>query len=106
MAAGVRLRVLWGTPEDPQEFDRHYREVHVPLARQLPGLRAYTLSRTTGEIAERDGSYLIAELDFDDRAALNAAIGSPAGEAATADGVLLSAGASVQSMVYELESVL
>ena len=26
-----RLTVLYGHPKDPREFDRYYREVHIPL---------------------------------------------------------------------------
>ncbi len=29
----VRFLVLYDTPPDPEEFDRHYREVHIPLTR-------------------------------------------------------------------------
>ena len=29
MTASARFIVLWSTPEDPPEFDRHYREVHI-----------------------------------------------------------------------------
>jgi uncharacterized protein (TIGR02118 family) len=105
MATGVRLRVMWGTPNDPATFDRHYRDVHIPLARQLPGLRAYTLSRAAGDGDEQNSCYLIAELDFDDVTALNPALGSPEGEAAAADGAVLSAGASVQSAIYQQETV-
>jgi hypothetical protein len=44
-------------------------------------------------------------LDFDDVTALNAALGSPEGEAAAADGAVRSAGASVHSAIYQLETV-
>ena len=37
----VRFLALYETPTEPEAFDRHYREVHIPLARQLPGLRRY-----------------------------------------------------------------
>ena len=30
MTATARFIVLWGTPNDPAAFDRHYRQVHVP----------------------------------------------------------------------------
>jgi hypothetical protein len=26
----ARLLVLWGTPENPEFFEQHYWEVHVP----------------------------------------------------------------------------
>ena len=32
----VRFLVLYDTPADPEAFDRHYREIHIPLAKQLP----------------------------------------------------------------------
>ena len=35
----VRFLVLYDTPEDPAVFDKHYSEVHIPLAKQLPGLQ-------------------------------------------------------------------
>jgi uncharacterized protein (TIGR02118 family) len=41
----ARLLVLWGTPEDPDFFERHYREVHVPLVKKLPGVRRYQYGR-------------------------------------------------------------
>ena len=102
----ARLRVLWSAPLNPAEFDRHYREVHIPLALKLPGLRRYTLSRASPPTEDTGKPYLVAELDFDDLAALNAAISSPAGEAAAADGAHLSANATVESAIYVLEDVL
>jgi uncharacterized protein (TIGR02118 family) len=49
---------------DPEAFGRHYREVHIPLARQLPALRRYTVG---GQAAAIRGAayYLIAELEWD-----------------------------------------
>ena len=41
----VKFIVLWNTPDDPVAFERHYRDVHIPLARQLSGLRRYTIGR-------------------------------------------------------------
>jgi uncharacterized protein (TIGR02118 family) len=41
----VRFLVLYDQPEDPEAFDRHYREVHIPLAKKLPGLRRYAPCR-------------------------------------------------------------
>jgi hypothetical protein len=29
----VRFLVLYDTPEDPAVFDKHYSEVHIPLAK-------------------------------------------------------------------------
>lgn len=105
METSARFLVLWGTPQDPTEFDRHYRDVHIPLAKKLPGLRSYTLSRNATPIRGSDPYYLVAELDFDDIASLKKAFQSPEGQATAADVAILAAGASVHSMVYELEDV-
>jgi len=48
----VRFLVVYETPADPAGFNRHYQEVHVPLAKQLPGLRRCTLSRACTPVRE------------------------------------------------------
>jgi uncharacterized protein (TIGR02118 family) len=100
----VRFLVLYDTPRDSEAFDRHYREVHIPLARKLPGLRRYTISHNTTPIRGSESYYMIAELDWDDMAALQRAFQSPEGKA-TAEDVPKFAGDGVHSMVYELEDV-
>lgn len=101
----VRFLALYTTPSDPAAFDRHYRDVHVPLAKQLPGLRRYTLSRDITPIRGSDTYYLVAELDYDDMDALRAAFASPAGQAAADDVPSLTAYATTSSMVFELEEL-
>jgi uncharacterized protein (TIGR02118 family) len=103
MATGARFVVLWGTPEDQDRFDRHYRDVHIPLAKQLPGLRRYTVSRNATTMRGGAPYYVIAELDFDDMVALRNAFSSPQGQATAADVASLAEGTAVHSMVYELE---
>jgi uncharacterized protein (TIGR02118 family) len=107
MTTTARFLVLWGTPDDPDRFERHYREVHVPLVKKLPGLRRYTFSRNTVPVRGGDPYYRIGELDFDDITALRQAFASPEGRAAASDVDILSstAGASVRSMIYELEDL-
>lgn len=82
----ARLLALYGHPTDPAAFDQYYAATHIPLAKQLPGLRSYTISR--GGVGGPDGKapyYLVAELNFDSVAAIQAALGSPAGAAAAGD---------------------
>jgi len=101
----VRFLALYTTPSDPAAFDRHYREVHVPLAKQLPGLRRYTLSRDIAPIRGEQTYYLVAELDYDDMDALRVAFSSPQGQAAAADVAELLTYATTASMTYELEEL-
>jgi uncharacterized protein (TIGR02118 family) len=100
----VRLLVLYEQPRDEAEFDRHYREVHIPLAKALPGLRRYTVGRGPRPVRGGRPCYLVGELDWDDMAALEHAFTSPEGRATAADMVNLSAG-GVRSMVYAVEDV-
>lgn len=43
----VRFLVLYPEPDDVVAFDHHYFDIHVPLAKKLPGLRNYTVSNGT-----------------------------------------------------------
>ncbi|KRC66135.1 hypothetical protein ASE12_16055 [Aeromicrobium sp. Root236] len=70
-----RITIQYGAPADPEAFERHYTEVHVPLASTLPGLRRYVRSHPRG--MGGDAPYLVAELWFDDADALKAALKSP-----------------------------
>ena len=100
----VRFIVLYNTPEDPAAFERHYRDVHIPLTRKLPGLRRYTLGRHATAI-RGDPYYLIAELEWDDMDVLQKAFQSPEGRATAQDVSNLASSAGVRSMVYEVEEV-
>jgi len=106
MTTMARFLVLWGTPEDPDYFERHYREIHVPLVKKLPGVRRYTFSRNTRRVRGVP-YYRVAELDFDDVTALQQAFASPEGRAAASDvnALASTAGAQVRSMIYELEDL-
>lgn len=82
----ARMVVIYKQPKDPAAFDRHYFDVHIPLAKHLPGLRKYEVSR--GSIAALAGGkdcYLIGILHFDSMAAIKGAFASPEGQACAAD---------------------
>jgi uncharacterized protein (TIGR02118 family) len=82
----VKFVVLYGQPEDPAAFDEHYANKHIPLVEKIPGLRRFEAGKVLGT---PDGSappfYHLAELWFDDGAALESSFGSPEGRAAGAD---------------------
>jgi uncharacterized protein (TIGR02118 family) len=80
------LLVLYGQPTDPSAFDSYYTSTHVPLARKIPGLQAYTISRgELGSPAGKPETYLVAHLDFASLEDFQKAVASPEGSAATAD---------------------
>jgi uncharacterized protein (TIGR02118 family) len=82
----AQVVVMYKTPKDTAAFDQHYAEIHIPLARKIPGLRKYEVSKgPVATPAGPSGFYLIATLHFDDLAAVKAGFGSPEGKAAGAD---------------------
>jgi uncharacterized protein (TIGR02118 family) len=82
----AKMTVIYATPKDPGAFDRHYYETHIPLAKKLPGLRKYEVSRgPVATISGPPGCYLIGTLHFDDLAAIQRAFASPEGQACAAD---------------------
>ena len=97
----VRMLVLYNHPEDPAAFDKHYNEIHIPLAKQMPGLVKYTISRNLAANAQY---YLIAELDWEDLASAQAAMRSPEGKAATGD-VANFATTGVSTLLFEVAEV-
>ncbi|WP_263374709.1 EthD family reductase [Granulicella aggregans] len=82
----AKVVVTYGTPSDVEAFDRHYKEVHIPLALKLPGLKKFETSE--GPVVTPAGPslvHLVAILHFDDMASLQAGLSSPEGQAAAAD---------------------
>jgi uncharacterized protein (TIGR02118 family) len=66
-----------GGAEALATFEARYRDEHMPLVLQTPGLRATRAWRVTEALAgERRTLALAAALDFDDRAAMDAAMRS------------------------------
>ena len=80
-----RLTVLYGQPTDPAAFDLHYKEVHVPLARKIPGLTAFTAGHCAALDQSEPAYYWVAMLDFADEADFRAGITSPEMGKAVAD---------------------
>jgi uncharacterized protein (TIGR02118 family) len=82
----AQVVVNYKTPKDPAAFDKYYAETHIPLARKMPGLRNYQISKgPVATPAGPSGIHLIAILTFDSLAAIGAAFGSAEGKATAAD---------------------
>jgi uncharacterized protein (TIGR02118 family) len=74
--------IQYALPADPAAFEQRYAEEHVALVHRIPGLRRFLLTHPRGlGAADAAGAgpvpYLVAELWFDDAAALKAAMTSP-----------------------------
>jgi len=77
-----------------EQFMKHWVEIHAPLAHKVPGLRRYVQNHIVGQRRRADIEETavdvdgIAELWFDDQAALEAASRTPEMKALHADGAL------------------
>lgn len=99
----ARFVVMYDKPSDIEAFERHYREVHIPLAKQLPGLRRYTISHDAMPVIG-EPCYLVAMLDWDDMESLGAALGSEAGDRTAEDPITnLSRYTTIRGMIVQLE---
>ena len=81
----VKLVALFTKPSDPENFDRHYTETHIPLVKKWPGLRNVETGKITGATGGEAPYYQIAEMYFENMDALKTALRSPEGRAAGAD---------------------
>ena len=82
----AHLVVMYKTPTDTAAFDKHYSDKHIALAKKIPGVRKYEISRgAVATPAGPSGYHLVAVLRFDDMAAIQNALASAEGQAAVAD---------------------
>jgi uncharacterized protein (TIGR02118 family) len=81
----ARLLVIYKVPKNSDAFDKHYRSVHIPLAKKIPGLKRYDISTGVGSPAGASDVHLIATLHFESVEAIKAGLGSAEGQAAAGD---------------------
>lgn len=100
----TRFVVMFETPSDVDAFERHYNDVHIPLAKQLPGLRRYTRSHDPAPVVG-EPYYLVVMLDWDNMTALEAAFESDIGRRTAEDAANLTRYATMRGMVLQLNEV-
>lgn len=82
----AKLYAIYQQPQDPAAFDHYYFNTHVPLAKKIPGLLGYEVTR--GDVMGMGGKhavYLVAALEFASMHAIASAMASPEGQATAAD---------------------
>ncbi|MEA2607762.1 MAG: hypothetical protein QOJ75_5 [Chloroflexota bacterium] len=71
-----------GGPDAEATFERRYAAEHLPLVGATPGLRETRVERVVQALGGETDLLLITSMRFDDRAALDAGLGSDAMRAA------------------------
>ena len=80
------LLAMYKKPADAAAFDAYYTATHLPIAKNVPGLRSYRV--TTGKVMTPQGEspyHLIAFLEFDSADAVRSGLATPEGAAAAGD---------------------
>lgn len=99
----VKLIALYKQPEDKAAFDEHYQNVHTHLAKKMPGLKRLEVTKIYGAPLGESPYYLLAELYFESKEALNQSMQSAEGKAAAKD-LMGFAGKLVTMMLGDVES--
>ncbi|MBI4534859.1 MAG: EthD family reductase [Ignavibacteriae bacterium] len=94
----TKLIALYRKSSDPAAFDKHYNTVHTPLVKRYPGLRKLEITRITGAPIGETKFHLMAEMYFDSKDAMDAALASPEGRAVAKD--LMSFAADVVTVFF------
>lgn len=102
----VIMTVIYQTPQDIQFFEQHYYDVHIPLAKKLPGLLRYEVNKNMITSLTQHEVYRIANLYFESQDAIRAAFASEIGQQCAADRrILAPESQDVQIYFYETEEV-
>lgn len=101
----AQMVVIYKTPEDKEAFDKHYFDIHVPLAKKLPGLIKYEVSKGPVIAITGEQLYLIRTLYFESLKAIKTAFASEAGKACAADRKLLAPDTKIQMYLFDTKNV-
>jgi uncharacterized protein (TIGR02118 family) len=80
----AQVIAMYNVPEADRElFDKQYFETHVPLIKQVPGLRKIDVCRKPKNLmGGKSPYYLVVTLLFDDMESLKSGMSSPEGQEA------------------------
>lgn len=103
-AAGIKLIVLYGHPPNPEEFEKYYLGIHMPLVHAIRGSRRMEAAKC---LPQADGSppafYRIFEMWFDSPEEMAAVFATPQGMKVRADVANFTAGTTVTRLVCKLD---
>jgi len=81
----VKLVALYKIPENIEDFEKHYYEIHMPLVEKMPGLLRAEVSKLTPMPGAENKYHMMAEMYFEDMDKLNESMASAEGRAAGKD---------------------
>jgi uncharacterized protein (TIGR02118 family) len=103
-AGGIKFIVLYGHPPNPEEFDKYYLDVHMPLVSQIKG--GYKM-QTARCLPQADGSapafHRVFEMWFDNPEQMAAAFATPEGVKVREDVKNFTTGTTVTRLVCKVD---
>src|SRR6185312_13444334 len=99
------MMVIYKTPPDKESFLEHYFDMHIPLAKKLPGLIKYKVSQNPVSVITGQDVFLVGELFFESMEDIKSAFASPEGRACAEDRKILAEDDKVQIYLYETTEV-
>lgn len=101
---GIKLMVLYGHPPNPEEFEKYYLGVHMPLVTAIKGVRRMEAAKC---LPQADGSppafYRVFEMWFDSPEHMAAVFDTPEGKKVRADVPNFTSGTTVTRLVCKLD---
>lgn len=101
---GIKLMVLYGHPPNPEEFEKYYLGVHMPLVAAIKGSRKTEAVKC---LPQADGSlpafYRVFEMWFESPEDMAAVFATPEGMKVRADVPNFTAGTTVTRLVCKLD---
>ena len=90
-----KILVLYPHPKSPEHFRQYYAEKHIPLSKQLPGLKASRYSFSIEGVGAESPYFCVWEGDFANSTDMAKAMSSPIGQKVAADAVNYASGGIV-----------
>lgn len=87
-----KVLAIYGVPKDIAAFESHYRDVHTPLTKKMPGLEQFIVNRVLGSPQGKPSQYVIAEMIFKDRETMEKAMASQEGRQSGKDAFQMASG--------------
>ena len=81
-----KVTVLYNYPKNPDEFEKYYHDVHLPIARQMPHLSKLELTKfEVGPGDTQPAYHRMAEIFYSSKEVMEESMGTPESQAAIDD---------------------
>jgi uncharacterized protein (TIGR02118 family) len=82
----IKLTVIYGHPESPEEFEKYYKETHLPIAAKMPGVHHMEVTRfVPGPDGSPPAHYRMAEIYFENEDRMKTSLSSEESQATASD---------------------